>query len=148
MQQKMTCPSCGYRFTMYQNPAPVVDIIIEIGNSIVLIERKFDPPGWAIPGGFVDYGETVELAAVREAKEETNLNVELYHLLGVYSDPARDMRKHTISTTFVARASGVPVAGDDAKNAGLFYLEALPVPLMFDHRHILDDYFLWKTKSA
>lgn len=141
---KYICPKCGYESDLYKNPSPVVDIIIEINDSIILIERKFFPFGWAIPGGFVDYGETVEQAAVREAKEETSLDVELMHLLGVYSDPLRDTRKHTISTVFIARAFGTPLGGDDAKSAKLFKSDHLPAPLVFDHDHIIRDYFAWK----
>jgi ADP-ribose pyrophosphatase YjhB (NUDIX family) len=124
-----------------RNPVPTVDIIIEVEGGIVLIKRRNPPPGWAIPGGFVDYGETVEAAAVREAKEETGLDVRLIRLLGVYSDPARDPRSHTISTVFVATASGTPVADDDAADAGVFTEDNLPTEIAFDHRKILEDYF-------
>ncbi len=125
----------------YRNPFPTVDIIIEVESGIVLIERKNPPHGWAIPGGFVDYGETVEAAAVREAKEETGLDVQLTGLLGVYSDPSRDPRHHTISTVFVAAATGQPVADDDAADAGVFTEDTLPADIAFDHRKILADYF-------
>jgi ADP-ribose pyrophosphatase YjhB (NUDIX family) len=140
------CPNCGTEIRRYKNPAPTVDIIIEVETpdhkkGIVLIERKNFPPGWAIPGGFVDYGESCEQAAVREAKEETSLDVTLVRLLGVYSDPNRDPRQHTISVVFVAKAHGQPVAADDAKNVGIFTRETLPVLLAFDHRRILNDYF-------
>jgi ADP-ribose pyrophosphatase YjhB (NUDIX family) len=124
-----------------KNPFPTVDIIIEVEGGIVLIERKNPPHGWAIPGGFVDYGETVEAAAVREAKEETGLVVRLTGLLGVYSDPSRDPRSHTISTVFVASAAGRPVADDDAADAGVFTEDTLPGDIAFDHREILRDYF-------
>ncbi|MEE8319513.1 MAG: NUDIX hydrolase [bacterium] len=128
--------------TEFRNPFPTADIIIEIDDAgIVLIKRKNPPHGWAIPGGFVDYGETVEAAAVREAKEETSLDVELTRLLGVYSDPDRDPRFHTVSTVFVARASGNPVGQDDAAEARVFTRDNLPDDLAFDHRSILDDYF-------
>ena len=127
--------------TQYRNPFPTVDIIIEVEGGIVLIKRKNPPPGWAIPGGFVDYGESVEAAAVREAKEETGLEVKLVSLLGVYSDPRRDPRSHTISTVFVATAQGVPVADDDAADAGVFTQSNLPEEIAFDHRKILEDYF-------
>jgi len=130
----------------YRNPIPTVDIIIEVEGGIVLIERKNPPHGWAIPGGFVDYGETVEVAAVREAKEETGLDVELTRLLGVYSDPLRDPRSHTISTVFVATAAGRPVADDDAADAGVFTEDILPGDIAFDHRKILEDYF--KTRNS
>ncbi len=128
--------------TEFRNPFPTVDIIIEIDeDGIVLIKRKNPPHGWAIPGGFVDYGETVEETGVREAKEETGLDVELTRLLGVYSDPDRDPRFHTVSTVFVARASGTPVGLDDAAEARVFTRDNLPDDLAFDHRSILDDYF-------
>jgi len=127
--------------TRFRNPVPTVDIIIEVEGGIVLIKRRNPPPGWAIPGGFVDYGETVEEAAVREAREETSLDVRLTRLLGVYSDPARDPRSHTISTVFVAAASGKPVAQDDAAEAGVFTGDNLPEEIAFDHRKILEDYF-------
>ncbi len=148
MEQKLICPECGHVLPCYVNPAPVVDIIIEVNDRIVLVKRKFEPFGWAIPGGFVDYGETVEQAAVREAREETSLDVTLTHLLGVYSDPARDTRKHTISTTFVAQASGIPVGADDALEAAFFDKAVLPDNLVFDHGKILEDYFLWKMKHG
>jgi ADP-ribose pyrophosphatase YjhB (NUDIX family) len=127
--------------TKHKNPFPTVDIIIEVEGGIVLIERKNPPHGWAIPGGFVDYGETVEAAAVREAREETGLVVKLTGLLGVYSDPSRDPRSHTISTVFVASAAGRPVADDDAADAGVFTADTLPQDIAFDHREILEDYF-------
>jgi len=126
----------------YRNPIPTVDIIIELEDGgIVLIERKNPPFGWAIPGGYVDYGETLEDCAVREAKEETSLDVKLVRQFHTYSDPKRDARHHSISTVFIAKASGVPKASDDAKNVGVFYKETLPTNLAFDHRQILDDYF-------
>jgi 8-oxo-dGTP diphosphatase len=124
----------------YRNPVPTVDIIIELNDRIVLIERLNEPFGWALPGGFVDYGETVETAAVREAAEETCLNVRLLEQFYLYSNPARDARLHTISVVFIAEASGTPVAADDAKAVGLFDLSALPTPLCFDHQQILEDY--------
>jgi ADP-ribose pyrophosphatase YjhB (NUDIX family) len=127
--------------TQHRNPVPTVDIIIEVEDGIVLIERRNPPPGWAIPGGFVDYGETVQAAGIREAKEETGLDVSLTRLLGVYSDPSRDPRMHTISTVFVAKASGKPEAGDDAAEAGVFTENTLPEDIAFDHREILADYF-------
>lgn len=124
----------------YRNPTPTVDVIIEVEAGIVLIRRKNPPLGWAIPGGFVDEGETVEHAAVREAMEETGLSVELTALLHVYSDPARDPRLHTLSTVFVGRADGQPAGADDAAEARVFPVDDLPEPLAFDHGKILADY--------
>jgi len=121
-------------------PPVAADVIIEIGDRVVLIERKYEPLGWAIPGGFVDYGETVEKAALREMREETNLEVELTELLGVYSRPDRDPRGQTISVVYVGRAQGVPQAADDARTAGLFPPDKLPGPLAFDHAEIMADY--------
>lgn len=124
-------------------PLLTVDIIIELadrpGRPIVLIERKYPPPGWALPGGFVDVGERLETAAVREAREETSLEVTLKVLLGCYSDPQRDARGHTVSAVYVAEAVGEPVAQDDAKHLEVFAPEATP-PLAFDHETILADY--------
>ncbi len=132
----------------YRNPTPTVDIIIEVEGGIVLIERKHEPTGWALPGGFVDYGESVETAAVREALEETTLNVTLTDLLYVYSNPARDHRQHTTSTVFVASASGVPRAADDAKNIQVVDLDDLPDELCFDHSRILADYLKFKRSGT
>ena len=133
----------------FKNPIPTVDIIIELKGSkgIVLIERKNPPLGWAIPGGFVDYGETLERAAIREALEETSLQVRLKHQLHSYSNPERDPRFHTISTVFAAEADGIPKAKDDAKGIGVFKEDNLPQPLAFDHKEILKDYFRWKREG-
>ena len=136
----ITCPKCGTRIRLYANPAPTVDTIIELDGRIVLIERKNPPLGLAIPGGFVDYGESVEEAAVREAWEETGLEVNLKFLVGVYSDPARDARMHTISTVFAAGAQGTPEAGDDAVAIRLVDPEYVDRPLCFDHERIIRDY--------
>jgi 8-oxo-dGTP diphosphatase len=124
----------------YKNPIPTVDLLIRIGEGLVLIRRRNPPLGWALPGGFVDEGETVEHAAIREAKEETGLDVALEALLYVYSDPARDPRKHTMTVAFVATAVGEPIGQDDAAEARVFPLDALPSPLVFDHSRIVDDY--------
>jgi ADP-ribose pyrophosphatase YjhB (NUDIX family) len=126
----------------HRNPVPTVDVIIECDRGIVLIKRKNPPPGWALPGGFVEYGESLERAAVREAKEETGLDVELIRQFHTYSDPARDPRRHTITTVYVGKAQGTPQAGDDAKEALVFGRDNLPGPIVFDHEKILDDYFM------
>lgn len=128
----------------YRNPTPTVDIIVELHDRphrpIILVERLNAPYGWAIPGGFVDYGETVEEAARREALEEIGLNVQLLEQFHVYSDPRRDPRQHTLSIVFLAWAVGDPQAGDDAKNLGIYTLDRLPSSLCFDHDRILADY--------
>src|SRR5690349_1519857 len=126
--------------TDYRNPKPTVDMVIEVEGGIVFIERKNEPHGYALPGGFVDEGEWVADAAVREAKEETGLDVELVELFHVYSDPARDRRTHTVSTVFIGRARGMPIGGDDAARALVCRPEELPQPLVFDHARIGDDY--------
>ena len=136
------CPHCQKAFDVFQNPVPTVDIIIELdGRGVVLIRRKNPPYGWAIPGGFVDYGESLEQAAVREAREETDLQVKLLRQFHTYSDPDRDPRQHTISTVFIASAEGEPHARDDAAEIGIFQESTLPENLAFDHRSILQDYF-------
>ena len=125
-------------------PRVAVDIIIQINgfpDRIVLIKRKNPPFGWAIPGGFVDYGETVDEAAKREALEETSLGVNLIRQFHVYSDPQRDSRGHTISVVFIGSAHGTPIGADDAVEARVFEKNALPAALAFDHREILSDYF-------
>ncbi|MBW2355173.1 MAG: NUDIX hydrolase [Deltaproteobacteria bacterium] len=123
-----------------RNPLPTVDIIIETAGGVVLIERGNPPPGWALPGGFVDYGESLEAAARREAAEETGLAVTLVEQFHTYSAPGRDPRHHSLSTVFIARAEGIPHGGDDARRAQVFPLDRLPSPLAFDHGRILDDY--------
>jgi len=145
------CPKCGTPVIQYLNPVPTVDILIEMddaaeGKGIVLIRRKNDPPGWAIPGGFVDYGESLEQAAVREGEEETGIKVENLRQFHAYSDPGRDPRHHTISTVFIAQGTGKVRAGDDAAEAGIFAEGSLPTPLAFDHAEILKDYFSRKKR--
>ena len=127
-----------------RNPLVTVDIIIEVGGGVVLIERKNPPRGWALPGGFVDYGESLEAAAVREAKEETSLDVGLTEQFYTYSDPSRDARHHTVSTVFIAVAEGTPQGADDAKLARVFRENEIPPGMVFDHARILRDYFHFK----
>lgn len=138
---KILCERCSYPVKIYNNPIPTVDIIIQIDSKIVLVRRRNEPFGWAIPGGFIDYGESAEAAAVREAKEETDLDVSITGLFNVYSNPDRDPRYHTISTVFKAKARGIPRAGDDAQDIGLFERNNLPDDIAFDHRKILQDFF-------
>jgi 8-oxo-dGTP diphosphatase len=129
----------------FKNPLPTVDCIIELpGDRIVLIRRKNPPLGWALPGGFVDEGERLDLAAAREAREETGLEVQLVEQFFTYSDPSRDPRKHTLSTVFIGRARGEPVGADDAAEARAFPLDDLPKELCFDHGTILADYLTYK----
>jgi 8-oxo-dGTP diphosphatase len=140
------CPKCGTTVEGHRNPLPTVDIIIEVGEEIVLVRRSNPPHGWALPGGFVDYGESYESAAVREAKEETGLDVEGLRQFHTYSDPGRDPRHHTASTVFIATASSQPRGGDDAAEARLFGRHDLP-PLVFDHQRIVGDYFAAKDQG-
>src|SRR4030043_1961259 len=141
-RKTIQCPKCKKKIEVYQNPIPTVDIIIEIeSKEIVLIKRKNPPYGWAIPGGFVDYGESLEKAAVREAKEETNLDVKIIRQFHTYSDPKRDPRHHSISTVYIAKAKGIPEAKDDALEIGIFTKSNLPEKIAFDHRSILNDFF-------
>jgi 8-oxo-dGTP diphosphatase len=129
----------------FRNPAMAADTIIELdGGGIVLIERKNPPHGWAIPGGFIDYGESAEAAAVREAREETGLEVELTEQFWVYSAPGRDPRRHTITIVFLGSARGAPLAADDALRAMVATESSLPDPLAFDHDQILADYFHYR----
>ena len=127
-----------------ETPLLAADAIIELmdqpGRPIVLIERKNPPYGWAIPGGFVDVGERLETAAIREAKEEVCLDITFKALLEMYSDPKRDDRGHTVTAVYVAEAKGIPQAADDAKNLAVFELDNLPQDLAFDHSQVLDDY--------
>ena len=150
--KKVYCPKCGTEVIRYVSPVPTVDVVIEVepetgGKGIVLIYRRNEPRAWALPGGFVDYGETLEEAAGREAREETGLEVESLAQFHAYSDPKRDPRRHTISTIFIAQAKGKPRPGDDAERAGVFTEESLPPGLAFDHGEILRDYFTLQKKQ-
>jgi 8-oxo-dGTP diphosphatase len=141
----MKCPHCNLTIARPRNPIPTVDIIIEIKGKIVLIKRKNPPFGWALPGGFVDYGESFEDAAAREAFEETGLLLRGLEQFHTYSNPNRDARMHTASTVFIAQSDDIPRAGDDAADAGLFTEDELP-ELAFDHDQILADYFSHKKQ--
>jgi len=135
----------------YKNPTPTVDILIELDDApgtLVFIVRKNEPRGLAIPGGFVDEGEWVADAAIREAKEETGLDIELTELFHVYSDPSRDARQHTVSTCFLARASGTPVGGDDAAECIVCAPDQLPQALVFDHATIVADYVAYRKHGV
>lgn len=129
----------------FKNPTPTVDCIVELsGDRIVLIKRRNEPKGWALPGGFVDEGEALHAACVREVREETGLEVDLSEQFFTYSDPARDPRRHTISTVFIGWAEGEPRGGDDAELAKAFPVDAIPKDLVFDHSTIVADYLTYK----
>jgi 8-oxo-dGTP diphosphatase len=135
----------------YKSPSLTVDGIVQIDDKIVLIKRK-NPPFkdyWAFPGGFVEYGETTENAVLREIYEETSLKTKIKHLLGVYSDPNRDPRGHTVSVVYVLEPIGGTLKGsDDAKDAKLFKIEEVKdLSLAFDHKKIFDDYVNYLTKN-
>ena len=135
----------------YRNPTPTVDILIELADrpgTLVFVERAHEPKGLALPGGFVDEGEWVADAAVREAKEETGLDVELVELFHVYSNPKRDPREHTVSTVFIGRARGTPVGGDDAAACIVARPGELPQPLVFDHATIVADYVSYRATGT
>ena len=152
MKEFMKCPHCDGKVEKYRNPFPTVDVIIEYEEErekkgIVLILRKNPPIGWALPGGFVDYGESLEEAAFREANEETGLEVFDLRQFHAYSDPRRDPRHHTISTVFTARARGCYGASDDATAVDIFTMERLPRNMAFDHAEILKDYIEGKGRQ-
>jgi ADP-ribose pyrophosphatase YjhB (NUDIX family) len=147
------CPKCGTTIREYRSPLPTVDILIQCRTQdneeeLVLILRKKEPKMWALPGGFCEYGESLEEGAVREAKEETGLDVELIEQFYTYSDPRRDPRHHSITTVFLARSMGEPTAGDDAGAARLFKESNLPDTLAFDHGRILDDYLIYRKTGV
>lgn len=143
MSKTVNCPKCGEAVQTYRNPVPTVDVVVFIpGRGVVLVERSNPPLGWALPGGFVDYGESCETAAVREAREETGLEVALTGILGVYSQPDRDPRRHAMSVVYTAQAVDASrlAAGSDAAGVAVFDHESLP-ELAFDHGKILSDFF-------
>lgn len=128
---------------MIETPFVTVDIIISYQGGIVLIERKNEPHGWALPGGFVDIGESIEHAAIREAKEETSLDVVLAEQFHAYSSPKRDPRFHTVSMVFIGAGAGELKGADDARRAAVFTQQSLPDTIAFDHRQIINDYFTY-----
>ncbi len=147
------CPKCGNPIKQYRSPLLTVDIIIRCltpnrEEGILLIRRNREPRMWALPGGFCDYGESLEEAAVREAKEETGLDVELVEQFYTYSDPHRDPRHHSVTTVFIARSTGQPRAGDDAGEVRVFGALNMPEILAFDHKRILDDYLLYEERGS
>ncbi len=148
MARNVECPACGADFTIESGPALTVDVLIAMGDAVVLVKRRFPPPGWAIPGGFVDTGESVEAAAAREVLEETSLVVRNLRQFRVYSEPGRDPRRHTVSVVFTADAGGDPVGGDDAAEARLFTEDSLPDEIAFDHGRILAEYFAWRKAEG
>lgn len=135
----IACPHCGAPIPIHRNPVPTVDAIVTYGGGIVLVKRKNPPYGWALPGGFVEYGETVEQAVTRELREETGLDIRDMRLFSVYSDPNRDPRQHTITTVFTGTGVGDLKAADDAAEVAVFGLDELP-ETAFDHARILADY--------
>lgn len=146
------CPKCGTPIKKYRSPLPTVDVIIRCRKpnkeeGIVLIMRNREPRMWALPGGFCDYGESLEEAAVREAREETGLHIRLIRQFHTYSDPHRDPRHHSITTVFLATSMGDPVAGDDASEARVFGEPGIPDVLAFDHRRIVDDYLRYENSG-
>ena len=124
-----------------KTPYVTADIIIRYQGGIVLIERKNEPAGWALPGGFVEIGESAEEAAVREAREETSLDVVLLEQFYVYSKPGRDPRFHTVTIVFIGTGTGALKGRDDARQAEVFLPGNLPEQIAFDHREIINDYY-------
>lgn len=148
LEKYITCRKCGGEVEIFKNPLPTVDIIIEQPEGgIILIHRKNEPRLWALPGGFVDYGESLEKAAQREAKEETSLTLSGLRQFRAYSDPGRDERFHTVSMVFIAEGNGEPKAADDADGIGVFTRKKIPPVLAFDHAKILHDYFCMFEKK-
>ena len=143
MKRKVKCPHCGGIIEEWANPSPTVDVLIyDPDKGIVIVSRKNEPHGFALPGGFIDEGESAEHAAIREMKEETSLDVRLKGLLGVYSNPKRDPRKPTVGVVYVGEAVDPSKlkAGDDAGQAAFHKLSELPSPIVFDHAKIIADF--------
>ena len=137
-----TCPRCGEALPFRTQPRLTVDLLaLNERGEVLLVRRRFPPPGWALPGGFVEWGETLEEAVLREALEETGLHATLVRQLHTFSDPGRDPRGHTVSTVFLARATGMPRAGDDAGEARFFPRDRIPEEMAFDHARILGSFF-------
>ncbi|MBL0060111.1 MAG: NUDIX hydrolase [bacterium] len=139
MEEYVRCPNCKSKVLKYKNPAPTADVVAIRDSQVLMILRRNPPEGWALPGGFIEYGETAEHAAARELHEETGLLATSLRLVGVYSDPERDTRYHTITVAFAAEVSGRLEAGDDALDARWFPLDALPEQIAFDHRKVIND---------
>ena len=140
MSERLHCPHCGQTLDRYDQPRLTVDAIVGYERGrVLLVKRRHDPQGWALPGGFVDVGETLEKAVVRELAEETGLRALAVRQWHTYSDPARDPRHHTVSTVFLVDADGEPLAADDALDARYFPLSSLPEPMAFDHARIVRD---------
>lgn len=151
MGEQLVCPHCGTTLDEWKQPKITVDVLVEDpAGRILLVRRRNPPEGWAVPGGFVDVGETLEAAAVRELMEETGLAVELIGQFHTYSDPKRDPRHHTITTVFLGRPmdpKALPVAGDDALEAMFFAPEAPPTPMAFDHDRVLADFLRFRESG-
>ncbi|MBN1826951.1 MAG: NUDIX hydrolase [Candidatus Eisenbacteria bacterium] len=141
-KESKRCPHCGGEVERYRNPFPTVDLILMDQNEtgLWLVERRNPPKGWALPGGFVDYGEDLPEAAAREGREETNLEVEILGQFRAYGDPGRDPRFHTVTVVYAAHGRGEAKGGDDALRARFFLWGALPETMAFDHREIIADW--------
>ncbi|MFH1010467.1 MAG: NUDIX hydrolase [bacterium] len=139
MKIEFPCPHCGRPIETFKNPYPTVDILFHRSGEVLLIRRRNEPLGWALPGGFVDYGESAEQAARREALEETGLTPRHLRQFRVYSQPGRDPRFHTLTVIFLAEPEGEIRAGDDAAEARWFAIRALPTDMAFDHAGIIAD---------